>query len=368
MRYIKPKTLMLAAGLALSPWASQAATYGATAIVAQSGGDYLDPISAMADVSTWCGTPAETNRCLIKIMPGSYDISGNVLVMQDWVDVLGSGEHNTLITGSGTSYAGGGAVLVHGANSSDTVMGELTVHLTSNGSAVIHTNGGHFRDMTVSYLKTGGGTGISAATGDVVLERVKVRGSGVGWMQGVYAFYGANVVMRDVDVSITPSTTVYGSTCIGIYMSGASVDMNTVNVECLDNTGQNNAIRLYGSNSELRNVTAKAIGDDETAAILVRHDGAKVTIERSTAIAINKISGGSNGQAVKVVGTTSGVGGLHIRNSTLSGTTDGLLSLDTSTTTLSNSVVSGGVNVSSGTVTCSGNSDDSAAFYASTCP
>jgi hypothetical protein len=48
--------------------------YGKVAIVAQSGGDYTDPLTAMDDSGSWCGTASETNPCLVKIMPGVYDV------------------------------------------------------------------------------------------------------------------------------------------------------------------------------------------------------------------------------------------------------------------------------------------------------
>lgn len=40
--------------------------YAKVAFVAQSGGDYTDPVSAMSAVDTWCGTPSASNPCLLK--------------------------------------------------------------------------------------------------------------------------------------------------------------------------------------------------------------------------------------------------------------------------------------------------------------
>jgi len=68
--------------------------------VAQGGGDYTDPVTAMNDLSTWCGTPSATNPCLLKIMPGVYDIGTTSLQMKQYVDLEGSGEKVTKIDGS----------------------------------------------------------------------------------------------------------------------------------------------------------------------------------------------------------------------------------------------------------------------------
>lgn len=95
--------------------------YGKVAIVAKSGGDYATPSTALSDVATWCGTPSETNPCQVKIMPGVYDQGATSLVMLDFVDVEGSGETNTVITGGIDSATSG---VVNGANATLT---KLTV-------------------------------------------------------------------------------------------------------------------------------------------------------------------------------------------------------------------------------------------------
>ena len=48
--------------------------YGKVVVVAQTGGDYTDPIAAMNAIASWCGTPSETNPCMVKIMPGRYSM------------------------------------------------------------------------------------------------------------------------------------------------------------------------------------------------------------------------------------------------------------------------------------------------------
>ena len=71
------------------------------AIVDKSGLHYPDPVAAMDDIATWCGVPSETNLCLIRIMPGIYDLGTRRLNMQRYVDVEGSGENTTKILGQG---------------------------------------------------------------------------------------------------------------------------------------------------------------------------------------------------------------------------------------------------------------------------
>jgi hypothetical protein len=72
------------------------------AIVDKSGKYYSNPVEAMNDIATWCGKPAETNLCLLKILPGIYDIGSNTLQMNHYVDIEGSGENVTKIKGNGS--------------------------------------------------------------------------------------------------------------------------------------------------------------------------------------------------------------------------------------------------------------------------
>ena len=70
------------------------------AFVSKNGEHYSDPVAAMNDIASWCGTPSETNPCLVKILPGVYDIGTNTLQMQPYVDIEGSGEKVTKIRGN----------------------------------------------------------------------------------------------------------------------------------------------------------------------------------------------------------------------------------------------------------------------------
>ena len=93
--------------------------YSRVAIVAQTGGDYNDPLIAMNDIAAWCGTPSATNPCLMKIMPGIYDIGANSLQMQDYVDIEGSGEFVTRITGNISINGNWWTAVVNGADFSE---------------------------------------------------------------------------------------------------------------------------------------------------------------------------------------------------------------------------------------------------------
>jgi hypothetical protein len=71
--------------------------YGNMAVVATEGGEYTSPIDAISDLANWCGTPSVNNPCLMKIMPGVYDIGSATIVAPAYLDIDGSGKSNTII-------------------------------------------------------------------------------------------------------------------------------------------------------------------------------------------------------------------------------------------------------------------------------
>lgn len=70
--------------------------YANVIVVAKSGGDFTDPVEAVNSISA----ASAANPYLIKIMPGVYDIGVNTIQMKEYVDIEGSGQNVTLITGN----------------------------------------------------------------------------------------------------------------------------------------------------------------------------------------------------------------------------------------------------------------------------
>ncbi|MEM7217044.1 MAG: DNRLRE domain-containing protein [Pseudomonadota bacterium] len=74
-----------------------------SATVAKVGGDYTDPIEAMANVDsgdTWCGVPSADNPCILHIGPGIYDLDGETLEMRPFVSIQGAGSKATTLRSS----------------------------------------------------------------------------------------------------------------------------------------------------------------------------------------------------------------------------------------------------------------------------
>jgi len=104
------------------------------AVVAVSGGDYTDPVTALGDIASWCGSPSAVNPCLLKIMPGVYNIGGDSIQMISYVDIEGSGEAVTKITGSvdNADWVFITSGLIYGADHAE--LRFLTMENTSTGN------------------------------------------------------------------------------------------------------------------------------------------------------------------------------------------------------------------------------------------
>lgn len=162
------------------------------AVVAVSGGDYTSPVTAMGAIGTWCGTPSALNPCLLKIMPGTYDIGGSSLQMVSYVDIEGSGENVTKITGSvdNSDWVYITTGLVYGADNAE--LRFLTIENTSSGN------------QTVTMINDTVSPKISSVT---------IMTSGGIYNYGIYNNSSGTMVNA---VTVNPS----GSDSIGVFNEG----------------------------------------------------------------------------------------------------------------------------------------------------
>jgi hypothetical protein len=183
-------------------------SYGGVTVVAVSGGDYFDPVTAIGDISTWCGVPSETNPCLLKIMPGRYDIGGSSLQMESYIDIEGSGENVTKITGSVDSLTAG---IVNGADNAEIRF--LTVENTNTGNDVnaIYNSGGSPKITNVTARVTGGyfGRGIYNNSSNAIINNVTVYVSGSGFSFGIENS-SSSPVINNASVTASGSSDGYG--------------------------------------------------------------------------------------------------------------------------------------------------------------
>jgi hypothetical protein len=213
--------------------------YGKVAVVAQTGGDYTDPVAAMSALATWCGTPSATNACLLKIMPGVYDLGANVLQMSNYIDIEGSGENNTILKGKVNAVVMGASntelrfLSVNSVPEPGYVAPGACYSSSSFAICNVDTSNMKITNVTVNVTTLGaGGTGIYnyGTFADITLNNVvvKIDGSAAGngtTTAAIMGFYGAKLTMNNVNAYATGSNLAIGIQC----NSACSINNTTAN-------------------------------------------------------------------------------------------------------------------------------------------
>lgn len=196
--------------------ASHTHAYGKVAIVAQSGGNYTDPKAAMDDLATWCGTPSAANPCLVRIMPGIYDLGNNALTMQSYVDLEGSGESTTLVTSTHSSGTANetSATLV-GADAAE--LRFFTVKNQGGASASIAVyNNASSPKMTNVTVTASGASGASYGARNINASSPKLTNvtatasNGSGLSTGVDNVSASSPTMTNVTATAAGGNAAYG--------------------------------------------------------------------------------------------------------------------------------------------------------------
>jgi len=284
--------------------ASAATLYNKTVVVspgntaAESGTALLTAIDAIIDASS-------NNRYLIIIEPGVYDIGTETFAMKPYVDVQGSGENVTKITGSVSNIPPATKVgVVEGADNAE--LRFVTVENTGTSTVVVAIrNSGASPTLTFVTASATGGYyryGMSNNASAAVLRNVTVaidHSASSGVPIGVENEGGSDIVMEGVTIGLTGN------------VSGVGVD-------------------LSGSTTLMRNVSV-TVSTGGYATVALQNDGSTVYVEHS-------ILSGPN----------------WIWNNSM--------------TYVANSRIEGGVRFNSHTITCAGVYDGAFTFYASSCP
>jgi hypothetical protein len=216
-------------------------TYGASIVI---GGDYTDigtiviispnpgdtpQTNGAALLNNLAGITADVNNYLIKLGPGIYDIGTNSLQMKAYVDVEGSGENTTIITGHIDSSS---SAVVSGANNAE--LRFLTVQNTGGGSSAraLCTNNldtllkpSSFKITNVTASASGGqqNSGVVNAYSSPTMTNVTASGSGGTNNWGVYSIGSGTVRINHSVIKGSTSTVVNGAGVI-TYVGNTQLD------------------------------------------------------------------------------------------------------------------------------------------------
>ena len=279
--------------------------YSKVAIVAQNGGDYTSPLTAMANLASWCGAPSVTNPCLLHIMPGVYDLGNNALTMQPYVDIEGSGENTTIISST------------HSATSS------------SNSATLVGADNAEIRFLTVENR---GGSSYTIAIHNTStspkITNVTVTASG-----GTIANIGVRNISSSSIMKSMTATASGGSSSHGVINAAfSSTTMTNVSATASGGTNQNYGVTNDNSSTIMTNVTATVSG--VAANLGVYNTSSSPTMTNVTATASGGISN---------YGVYNSSSSPRIKNSSLSGTTSSIYNFGTNTVMVGVTMLEGSV-------------------------
>jgi hypothetical protein len=205
-------------------------------------GDFSHPVFAVSSIND----NSIDNTYLVKIMPGTYNIGSYSLQMKEYVDIEGSGENVTKITGNVVGLSSG---VVKGSDNAE--LRRLTVENTTTGDAA---------------------TGINNTYSKTRMRNVTVIVSNAKQVWGIYNKGGSGPTMTDVTVFIDNTRTDIASLSYshtGIYNNDSSTKMNNVNIHVAVNDPEAAAVGVWNVDADVKmtNVNIHAEGGSSTYGI-----------------------------------------------------------------------------------------------------
>jgi hypothetical protein len=340
------------------------------ATVALERGNYNSPLAAMDDLASWCGTPSNANPCLLKIMPGVYNLGGVNLVMQPFVDIEGSGENVTWITGQVSGDTSG--VLV-GADNSE--LRNLTVENTGTGagvSAAVYIDAGFLarpRISNVTVLASGGSSNFGVRNfSSTIMDNISATAVGGNASHGIGNFAvvecsGGSCTSWDTSPLIRHSrvNAYSGSDNYGVYNDNSSAFLSDMMVSVSDGAYNYGVYCMDGLHSSAITVDSVNISTTSTTVWgygIFGEEGCSMTVRDSTI----EVTGPSGKYGI--LNANNG-GDVVVMSSHVTASTDCVRNDSTSSFTVAGTYIIGPV---TGTIKCAGVYDASYTFHANTCP
>jgi len=318
--------------------------YANVVIVAKSGGDYTTITAALNSITD----ATDTNRYLVKVMPGVYT---EQVTMKSNVDIEGSGELATRITGAGSTILNTGTV----QGAPNTELRFLTVENTGGTShaVAIYTHLAALR-LTHVTARASGATnsyGVVNSSSASTMQNVTASASGATNSYGVYNLSSASTMQ---DVTASASGANYS---VGVYNNYSASTMQDVTASA---SGGISSIGVYNylSSPTIQNSSLSASGGQSVGLYNV---DSSATMQNSSLSA----SGGTTNYGVINNGHFDpGPFTVRIDNSQVITASTATIVNDASFTTLvgASQLAGGAVWTGGGTIICAGAYDENYAF------
>jgi len=272
----------------LTPTPYSQTIFTRTIVVKPLGGTAVANGTLLRNALAGITTSSSTNPWLVKIEPGIYDVGATPLQMISYVDVEGSGEGVTKITGAANLFLAG---------------------------TVVGTSNSELRWLTIEST---GGPSYSIAFYSSVsthLSQVTLSASGATTSTRGAFLTGGAPTLRDITINVSSS----GTEAVGVYIAGASTQA-TIADSNATLTGGSQAYGFYSASTTLIERSSATVTPGASGSAYGLYvGGGSMTVLHSSLRALS----GTTAYGVYIVGGTVGVvssflGGTTAASSSLS--------------------------------------------------
>ena len=363
--------------LVVAARASAGTTDPRTVVVSPVPGDAAASGTELRDQLAGISSPSSTNRWLLKVEPGTYDIGSTALPMRSWVDIEGSGIGVTTIRGTVNASASPSHGTVDGA--SDAELRLLTVEAIAT-STVPHVAGIYnsaafprlYRVKVVAQGTTGSSVwGIRNVTSAPRIEECEISATSTGTGSVATGITYKNFVSGGQRSSILRSKIAVSgaATNYGIH-SLSAMTLTEVRDSRIDVTDGGST---YGIHAEIdggwsgnesltvRNTEVSSAGGSSASYGVFLGESTSVYLD----VAVSKIWGhvSSTAYGIYQIGPD---GAVVVRGSDIVGSTGTVVT--EANASIASTELNGGAAYAGGWLGCMGVWDESAVFYTNTCP
>jgi hypothetical protein len=326
--------------------------------------------SALAGIAS----PSATNRWLVKVEPGIYDVGGTTLPMRSWVDIEGSGIDATVIRGTvdGSTLVNG---TLNGASNAELRLVTVTATATAGVPyvlAMFNQFASALRLYRVKFVTStsGGGTvwGIRNGSSSPLIEECEIS---VAAAASTAAAYGVvfNQFIQSRSQILRSRITVSGAELnYGVFMIEGQT-LNEIRDSKITVSGGQNTYGLYAAAQSswqgneaiaIRNTDVSSAGGSVSSSGVHFESGTTVNLDVSHSKIFGHIAPATYG--IRQLGTAA----MGLQSAAITGFTKTIDSAGNAS--IASTLLNGGPVTVAGWVGCMGVWDENGVFYANSCP
>jgi hypothetical protein len=214
--------------------AAAGATYKRTVIISPVAGNSLASGTVLLNALASITTASATDRWLLKLEPGIYDLGTNALTMKSYVDIEGSGDTSTLIMSarSGVDFTTLSSVVIGAGSSELRAVMVRNVGGASLASVAVYAAGVRGFNLRDVYLRSRAsiavGLFLNDATVDAFHITISAGEAADNSADGVVVNGGA--ILSIANSSITADARGSGASTFGIEVNSGTVELDNSSV------------------------------------------------------------------------------------------------------------------------------------------